>query len=160
MRAVRRSVAVDADGRAARSRLICERVVTLVSTRLGNVPIAGSRVMVYEPLPGEPDLDDFVEWARSGGADVFVPQVDGAELRVMPGDTDPATLRVVVVPGLAFTRDGHRLGQGGGHYDRFLPRLAAGALRIGVGFREQIVDGLPIEPHDIVLDAVVSDESA
>lgn len=158
MRAVRRSVAADPAGRAIRSQQICERVVTLAAAHLGEVPIAGSRVMVYEPLPGEPNLDVFVEWARSGGAEVFVPQVDGAELRVMPGDTDPATLRVVVVPGLAFTRDGHRLGQGGGHYDRFLPRLAAGALRIGVGFREQLVDDLPIEPHDIVLDAVVSDK--
>lgn len=157
MRTVRRSIAADPADRAVRSRQICERVVTLVAAYLGEVPIAGSRVMVYEPLPGEPDLDLFVEWAVAGGADVFVPRVDGAELRALPGDVDPATLTVVVVPGLAFTRGGHRLGQGGGHYDRFLPRLTVGALRIGVGFREQIVDDLPIEVHDVLLDAVVCD---
>ena len=56
---------------------------------------------------------------------------------------DPALLDVVVVPGLAFTADGRRLGQGGGHFDRFLLRLRPDCLRIGVAFREQLVDDLP-----------------
>ena len=64
---------------------------------------------------------------------------------------------MVVVPGVAFTATGHRLGQGGGHFDRFLPRLRSGCLRVGVCYREQLVDDVPSEPHDVVLDAVVSD---
>ena len=60
-------------------------------------------------------------------------------------------------PGLAFTADGRRLGQGGGHYDRFLPRLRAGCVTIGAAFAEQLVDDLPTEPHDVRLDLVVTD---
>lgn len=113
--------------------------------------------MAYAPLPGEPDLDVLIAWASSAGIDVLLPVVDGDDLRVEPGDVDPAALDVVVVPGLAFTVDGHRLGQGGGHFDRFLNRLSPGCSRIGVGFREQLVDAVPVEPHDVVLDVVITD---
>ena len=113
--------------------------------------------MAYEPLPGEPDLDRLVAWASAAGVDVFVPAVDGPDLRVEPGGVDPTTLDVVIVPGLAFTVDGHRLGQGGGHFDRFLPRLSPSCLKAGVAFREQVVDVVPMEPHDVVLDVVITD---
>ena len=76
---------------------------------------------------------------------------------MQPGDVDPASLDVVVVPGLAFTADGRRLGQGGGHYDRFLPRLRPACVTIGAAFAEQLVDDLPTEPHDIRLTLVVTD---
>ena len=64
----------------------------------------------------------------------------------------PAT--VVFVPGLAFTADGRRLGQGGGFYDRLLaerPDLCA----IGVGFGVQLLDDLPCEAHDACLAGLV-----
>ena len=87
----------------------------------------------------------------------MAPEVDGPDLRVQPGDVDPASLDVVVVPGLAFTADGRRLGQGGGHYDRFLPRLRPECRTVGAAFAEQVVDDLPTEPHDVRLDLVVTD---
>ncbi len=70
---------------------------------------------------------------------------------------DPTTIDVVVVPGLAFTRDGRRLGQGGGYYDRFLPLLRDDCVTCGVGFAVQIVDDLPSESHDRVLTMVITD---
>jgi 5-formyltetrahydrofolate cyclo-ligase len=70
---------------------------------------------------------------------------------------DPREVDVVITPGLAFDRRGYRLGYGGAHYDRFLARLRPGAIRIGIGFAEQLVDELPVEPHDVGLDLVVTD---
>ena len=75
----------------------------------------------------------------------------------MPGDVEPTTLDVVIVPGLAFAVDGRRLGQGGGHYDRFLPRLRAECLTIGVCYAEQLVADLPNDTHDIAVHLVVTD---
>ena len=79
------------------------------------------------------------------------------ELRVVPGDLDPRELDVVVVPGLAFTADGRRLGQGGGHYDRFLPRLRPDCITIGTCFAEQLVADLPTTDDDVRVDHVASD---
>lgn len=70
---------------------------------------------------------------------------------------DPAEVDVVVAPGLAFDRRGHRLGYGGGHYDRYLERLGPHAVRIGIGFSAQLVDRIPDEPGDQRLDIVVTD---
>jgi 5-formyltetrahydrofolate cyclo-ligase len=64
---------------------------------------------------------------------------------------------LVITPGLAFDRRGHRLGYGGGHYDRYFARLQRSALRVGVGFSIQLVDELPTEPSDRPVDLVVTD---
>lgn len=61
---------------------------------------------------------------------------------------------LAVIPGMAFDATGHRLGRGKGYYDRFLP-LIPQAYKIGVCFPFQIVDNVPTEPTDVVMDEVV-----
>lgn len=69
------------------------------------------------------------------------------------------TPQLVVAPLLAFDRRGGRLGQGGGHYDRTLQDLrAAGAVFVlGLAYAGQLVDEIPMEPHDQPLDAVLTE---
>jgi 5-formyltetrahydrofolate cyclo-ligase len=61
----------------------------------------------------------------------------------------------VLVPGLAFTRDGHRLGYGRGYYDRLLAQSQATA--IGLAFDAQLLDELPRETHDRAVDIVITE---
>jgi 5-formyltetrahydrofolate cyclo-ligase len=70
---------------------------------------------------------------------------------------DPGSIDVMVLPGLAFDRRGHRLGYGGGHYDAYGARLRPGAARIGICFHEQLVEEVPHGPADLAVDAVVTD---
>ncbi len=151
MRAVRRAIAADAADRLARSERIWARIVECAALA------AGMRVMLFESLPTEPETAGWFEWCRRHDVAAFAPRVDGPELRVEPGDLDPTLIDVVVVPGLAFTPDGHRLGQGGGHYDRFLRRLRPGCVTVGAAFTEQVLDDLPHEDHDVQVGAVVTD---
>ncbi|MGN0867924.1 MAG: 5-formyltetrahydrofolate cyclo-ligase [Akkermansia sp.] len=60
---------------------------------------------------------------------------------------EPAELDLILVPGVAFTPAGERLGYGGGFYDNYLPRCTR-ARRLALAFAEQLVDSLPTEPHD------------
>ena len=163
MRAVRAVIAADPVERHARSARIWSRIVAATSLD------ATRRVMLFEALPTEPETDGWFAWCRDHDVAVFVPEVAGPDLHVVPRGArpaaggsparagDPALLDIGVVPGLAFTADGRRLGQGGGHYDRVLVRLRDGCVTVGAAFAEQLVDDLPTEPHDVHLDLVVTD---
>lgn len=71
---------------------------------------------------------------------------------------DPSTVEVVVVPGLAFDRNGFRLGYGRGFYDNYLSHLSGSATTIGFCFATQVAEEVPTEPHDVALDILVTDQ--
>lgn len=68
-------------------------------------------------------------------------------------------LDLVVVPGVAFTKDGLRLGHGAGYYDKYLKSISelqeVPPKTIAVGFKEQIVDSVPIEETDVTIDIIL-----
>jgi len=134
--------------RRLRRGLPNQEVRSAVICRLleAHTPDSGT-VMVYDAVNGEVDLHRLAEHCRNLGLAVVVPE----------DEPDPATIDLVVVPGVAFTAAGHRLGQGGGWYDRFLTGLRPGVARIGVCFAECLVDELPTEDHDVVMDLVITD---
>ena len=68
--------------------------------------------------------------------------------------TDYDAIDVAIVPGMAFDAEGHRLGRGKGYYDRFLSRVPH-LYKIGLCFSWQLVDHVPCDEHDIVMDEVI-----
>lgn len=66
----------------------------------------------------------------------------------------------MLVPGLAFTREGHRLGRGKGYYDAYLEKCrrtdSKTLVTIGLAFNEQLVDYIPTHDHDISVQHVIS----
>ncbi len=130
-----------------------------------------STVMAFVGMAGEPDTDPLVARMERDGKTLVLPRIVGDRLEpaltgesLRPGvlripeptgdAVDRADIDLVIVPGLAFTLDGSRLGQGKAYYDRFLVGLVAPT--IGVCFAEQLVDTLPMEPHDVRLQRVIA----
>lgn len=70
---------------------------------------------------------------------------------------EPTQLDCIVVPGVAYSRSGDRLGNGQGYYDRLLANTRTGCLSIGLVYESQVFDAIPTEAHDIPVDIVVSD---
>lgn len=70
---------------------------------------------------------------------------------------DVAALDIILVPGLAFTRDGKRLGRGGGYYDRLLAHPDCRAQRIAVAFDVQMVDHITVEFHDQRIHQIITE---
>lgn len=65
----------------------------------------------------------------------------------------------MIVPALAFTKNGLRLGKGMGFYDRYLPRLKETGAKLftaGLGYKEQVIETIPAEQTDFVLDTVIT----
>lgn len=128
-------------------------------------------VMAFAAMPTEPDTDGLFARLERDGKQLALPRIDGDVIVAVAAGSgwttgrwgirepvgpplDPAVIDLVLVPGVAFTRDGCRLGHGKAYYDRFLPLVRA--TTIGVGFHEQLVDELPVEPHDVLLDQVIT----
>ncbi len=107
---------------------------------------AGKRVLLPVVLPGL-DLD----WAVHTGRDGLVPAVRGLLEPTAPrlGREAIAQADVVLVPGTGVSSTGTRLGQGGGCYDRALPRVSPGTPVAVVLFDDEVGLDVPAEPHDV-----------
>ncbi|MDG2197765.1 MAG: 5-formyltetrahydrofolate cyclo-ligase [SAR324 cluster bacterium] len=81
-----------------------------------------------------------------------IPEIQDSAAHV----ADLSEIDLVLVPGLAFSRKGARLGQGRGYYDRFLNQFNE-AKTLGVGFDWQLLEHIPEEPHDRRLDGVLTE---
>ncbi len=133
---------------AARSEKLCARVASLADWR------RAERMLLFSPLRTEPQIAPLERAAVAGGRQVFtIPPTlrEESELQL------PFVPDFILVPGLAFTRDNHRLGRGSGFYDRLLAGRAASAFKLGLCFAFQIHDRIPHEAHDAILDAVITD---
>ena len=146
-------------------------------TRLAEWKAARS-VFLFVPMSGEPAVDVLLELALAAGKRVAVPAYEAEtdsylarEVKVSTEDLvtgkfgvrEPhrrcpevpvGALDFAVVPGVAFTPDGKRLGRGRGFYDRMLASFRA--VSCGVGLDEQIVADMPVEPHDVKLSYVAT----
>jgi len=161
--------------------LVDDRLLRSVSlwARVAELPAyaEATMVMAYAALGGEPDTDPLVARLARDGKTLVLPSVQDDRIvprLVGPGlergalgvleprgeVVPPRLLDVVIVPGVAFTLDGRRLGRGRGHYDRFLAELPPSCTTIGVCFAEHLVDDLPVEPHDRDVSVVVVDDLA
>lgn len=137
----------------------------------------GAVVGLYHALPHEAPTGGYARWLSENGRRIALPwfanrgaamqfrawrdPFGGSDLEQGPHGPQPAadaeelTPTALFVPLLAFTAHGARLGQGGGHYDRWLA-AHRDALAIGLAWDVQLVDSLPLEPHDQRLAAVVT----
>ncbi|MDP8958339.1 MAG: 5-formyltetrahydrofolate cyclo-ligase [Actinomycetota bacterium] len=131
-------------------------------------PLRQARLVLgYLPLPGEPDLTPLPDLLPGHSFAVTRTPLQGP-LTVHPLTSPmerhrlgfwqpvaqapaiaPEDVDVALVPGLAFDRCGVRLGQGEGHFDRFLPALPPQALLVGVAPAALVVAELPRQPHDV-----------
>jgi 5-formyltetrahydrofolate cyclo-ligase len=160
--------------RAEKSREICEAVAQHPAYQ------AARTVAIFDAMPSEPHVERLWEIAprrfmypRIDGHHLLLIEVAdrtmlrahpaGAKFREPEHDDDRvvpiSAIDLILVPGLAFTREGWRLGRGGGYYDRLLPLLRPDAIALGVCFAEQIVERLPVEGHDMRMDGVIADGS-
>jgi len=129
----------------------------------------------YQPIRAEVELSALAQWLP-GGARFCYPKIKGNVLDFFAATkfakgrfgvlepllepsqvpVSPEAIDLILVPGLAFDRSGHRLGYGAGFYDRYL--LQTEATKVGVCFAEQMTEtSLGLDPHDHPMDFVVTE---
>jgi 5-formyltetrahydrofolate cyclo-ligase len=134
-------------------------------------------VALFASLKDEPLTAPALErWSRSKR--IVLPRVEGDIMRFY--DYDPASMNdsgsfgisepeatalcrpeeidFIIVPGVAFTAAGMRLGRGKGFYDKYLSQPGFRGVKAGVCYAHQLVGELPVEPHDVFMDYVVTND--
>ena len=74
-------------------------------------------------------------------------------------EVEPEDLDLVMVPGVGFDRDGGRMGNGQGYYDRLLEKVRPDAPLIALGYESQLFDNVLVAPHDVYMDKVVTEDA-
>lgn len=166
---------MDPQERARASSIVAARTAQLAAVSEARV------LLLYASLPTEVDTDPIADEARARGAIVTYPRCLAAsrEMKIHRVDA-PQGLRdggaygirepsldcpvlgleeidLALVPGLAWDRQGHRLGRGAGYYDRLFADPAWRGLRVGLFFAAQEVPSVPVDPWDARLHAVVTE---
>ena len=154
---------------------------TLSRILLKKIP-EGSTICAYFPLKSEVDIQLLLVELLKRGDTVYLPVFVSAEQRMIyrkaenlndlpPGEfTIPEPPKsaeelgeqrvdIVLVPGRAFSKEGDRLGRGSGGYDQWLTwyrSLHTDVPYWGVCLQCQIIEGIPMEEHDIKMDAIIT----
>lgn len=150
------AIAAALPGRLASARIVAAHVPADAEPGHGRLPevlaLPGTRVL----LPVVPQAGRELGWAVDDGR--LVPGRFGLLEPGGPrlGPAAIGTADVVVVPALAVSRTGVRLGRGGGYYDRALRHARPGAVLVALVFDEELLDDLPGEAHDHRVTAVVT----
>lgn len=166
------------ESRREMERRMIERIVQLPAWSSARL------VLGYLAMDDEAAVDSLVHTALAERKQVALPRIDpdGEEMRFLlvpegldalethrfgfrqpPATAKPAEVEtrgyptIVLVPGRAFDRTGHRIGHGGGYYDRFLSTIGQHVFSIGVGYNVQCCERLPCDPWDMSVHVVVTD---
>jgi len=90
-------------------------------------------------------LDELKDWSENG-----------ISFKAPPKENPEVVPDVLIIPGRAFDDKGNRLGRGKGFFDRYLADFSG--LKIGVCFDFQVIEVIPLEPHDLPMDIVVTEK--
>ena len=163
------TLALTSDERLRQSENVAERLLEIITCRKPQT------VALFSPLADEVQISGL---ASQVACRVVLPRVEGDSMEFYDYASDALAegafgisepqgeslcraeeIDLMVVPGVAFTEAGDRLGRGKGYYDRYLSREGFRAYCVGVCYAHQLVGELPVEPHDIRMDEVVGGNS-
>jgi len=167
--------------RCNQKKELIENLSKIIQSKLYELPHYknAQNIMFYIDAKNEVKTDEAILKSISLGKSVYVPKIIGKgemiavkiksldELQeghfgilepISDEAIEPQNLDIVIVPGVAFDRRGYRIGYGGGYYDRFLKKLSIKTVKIAFAFEFQILDTLPQEEHDILMDIIISEK--
>lgn len=164
--------AISPNLRTEKSALIRQKLEALAEFQ------AAKNLLIYVSKNDEVETHELIKDCLNSGKKVYAPKIENDKLTIYeiadwhqlkPGTFDilepytdsieahPEKADLILIPGVAFDKYGHRLGYGKGFYDRLLKNTKA--HKIGLAFEEQIVEKIPAEEHDVALDLIITDQS-
>ena len=123
-----------------------------VMAQLLLAPLIERGVTVFVPIM----RNDEMSFSRIGSLDELKDGAHGISEPIKIDETDADRIRIFIVPGITFDKSGHRIGWGKGTYDKLFAKNI-GSFRIGLCYDFQVVDAIPQEEHDEMVDMVITE---
>lgn len=155
------------------SKLICQRIIASSLYKNANV------ILAYLAFGKEVSCDELVTQALADGKTVCIPYIIDKEhflaaklnslenlvldrygIRTVAEpiiEVSHSDIGLILVPGLAFGRDGSRMGMGAGYYDRFLADTQA--ITLGLAYEKMLQDEIPTDEHDIAMEYIITESN-
>lgn len=158
------------------SELISDKIIGNLYFQKAN------NILAYISFRNEVDVSKIIEKAWNLNKQVLIPKTNLTKKNIQPyeinswgelqignyqllepiidnKETFPiADVEVVLVPGVAFDKNGYRLGYGGGFYDRFFATCQTTLYKIGVAYDFQVIDELPVLDHDCIVNEIITEK--
>lgn len=139
-------------------------------------------IMTFVSLKYEINTIDLIDFMLQEDKNVYIPLTIREEKKLIPSlitslselvignygilepysenikPINPNKLEIILVPGLIFSQNGHRIGYGGGYYDRFLSNINSKTITIGYCYDFQLIDSIPKEKFDIPVDMIITNK--
>jgi len=136
-------------------------------------------IMYYVSFDNEVNTHEMIIASLSTNKTILVPLTDKQNLTITPSvihaweDLTPgdygilapsheqalpvSIIDLIIIPGVGFDRTGNRIGHGKGYYDRLLSKTTH-AIRVGLAFEFQVMDSIPTDTHDIIMDLIITEQ--
>ncbi|WP_304681279.1 5-formyltetrahydrofolate cyclo-ligase [uncultured Clostridium sp.] len=138
-----------------------------------------NKIFTYISFGNEIDTKEFIKYALNDGKEIYVPKTDKVNKEMMAvrihsldnmiednwGILEPKYIDeekicedfdLIIIPGLAFDRNGNRIGYGGGYYDKYFSKIKNINNKVALAYDFQILDNIQSEIHDIKVDYIIS----
>ena len=161
-----------------KSKLITDKLDKYVEEKQFN------NIMIFVSFRNEINTHPLIKkWLKDKDKNIFVPYIDNnldkmkiSKIKDFHQDLSPGVfdilepieelqkddsanyLDLIVVPGLIFSKQGYRIGYGGGYYDMFLNETEPEVKKVGIVFSRFIVNELPVDDHDLPVDLIITEE--
>jgi 5-formyltetrahydrofolate cyclo-ligase len=142
--------AMDTQERRRASSLIRQRLFQHSAWKNASI------ILCYQSLGSEVETAALIQEAKRFKKKVVVP-IHKPTMALEP-PIDPAMIELAIIPGIAFDKEGGRIGFGGGYFDKLLPQMPK-AFRVALAYTQQMSETmLPLEDHDMKMQAIITEK--
>ena len=155
---------LELDNKSKYDKVIFEKLIN------SDIYKRSKKIFTYISFGSEVDTKKFINYAISDNKDIYVPKTDKVNKEMLAikinslnnMNVDKSKIGdkfdLIIMPGVAFDKNGNRIGYGGGYYDKYISKINDKCVKLALAYELQIVENIKSEIHDIKVDFIITNK--